>query len=621
MAQPSTNDLPVLHQAFQVEPEAIPMEEIRSNPRAMFVETTRDLAASVYKRLEQNLPVIRKKLGRPMTLAEKIVYGHTWEPDTQELERGKSFLQLRVDRVIMQDATAQMAILQFMQAQKDSVAVPSSVHCDHLIQAYQGAESDLNRALDSNMEVYQFLKAACAKYGIGFWGPGSGIIHQVVLENYAFPGGLIIGSDSHTPNMGGLSMIAIGVGGADTVDAMAGFPWEVLNPKLVGVKLTGELSGWSAPKDIILKVAEKLTVKGGTNRIVEYFGPGCRTLSTTGKGTVTNMGAEIGATTSLFPFDDNGVRYLNATERKEIAELAKNNMQLLTADPEVEMNPEKYYDEIIEIDLSKLEPLINGPFTPDLAHPVSRLAADAKANDYPLKISATMVGSCTNSSYEDLSRAAHIAEQAVKHGAKAKVPLMINPGSALIRKTVDRDGQLKSLEAIGAEVLANACGPCIGQWKRDDVKKGERNTIINSYNRNFPGRNDANPATLAFVASPEVVIAYALAGDLSINPLKDELTGADGKKFRLEPPPKVDPLPKNGYIGRRIGYVPPAQQAKGVAVSVPPTSDRLQVLEPFQPMVEDEASNMPVLIKTQRQNDDRPHLPRRRMAEISRAPR
>ncbi|HEX5316289.1 MAG TPA: aconitase family protein, partial [Candidatus Kapabacteria bacterium] len=360
-------------------------------------------------------------------------------------------------------------------------------------------------------------------YGIGFWGPGSGIIHQVVLENYAFPGGLIIGSDSHTPNMGGLSMIAIGVGGADTVDAMAGFPWEVLNPKLVGIKLTGELSGWCAPKDIILHVADKLTVKGGTNRIIEYFGPGCRTLSTTGKGTVTNMGAEIGATTSLFPFDDNGVRYLNATDRKEIAEIAKNYIHLLTADPEVEQDPEKYYDEILEIDLSKLEPFINGPFTPDLARPVSKLASDAKENDYPAKVSATLVGSCTNSSYEDLTRAAHIADQAAKHGGMAKVPLMINPGSALIRKTVDRDGQLKSLEAIGAEILANACGPCIGQWKRDDVKKGERNTIINSFNRNFPGRNDANPATLAFVASPEVVIAYALAGDLSINPLKDEL--------------------------------------------------------------------------------------------------
>src|SRR5581483_2882490 len=537
-------NLPVVHQPCQIEPEAVEMNEIRSNARAMFVETTRDLVGGIYKRTAENLILIREKLKRPLTLAEKIVYGHAWDPKSQDLERGKSFLQLRVDRVIMQDATAQMAILQFMQAQRNQVAVPSSVHCDHLIQAYQGADADLDRALDSNTEVYHFLKAACSKYGIGFWGPGSGIIHQVVLENYAFPGGLIIGSDSHTPNMGGLSMIAIGVGGADTVDAMAGFPWEVLNPKLVGVRLTGELSGWAAPKDIILHVADKLTVKGGTNRIIEYFGPGCRTLSTTGKATVTNMGAEIGATTSLFPFDENGVRYLQATGREEIAELAQNNIGLLTADPEIELDPEKYYDEILEIDLSKLEPLINGPFTPDLARPVAKLAVDSKLNDYPQTISATLVGSCTNSSYEDLTRAAQIADQATKFGAKAKVPLMINPGSALIRKTVDRDGQLKSLESTGAEILANACGPCIGQWKRDDVKKGERNTIINSFNRNFPGRNDANPATLAFVASPEVVVAYALAGDLSINPLVDELEGKDGKKFRLEPPSKVDPLPK-----------------------------------------------------------------------------
>jgi aconitate hydratase len=591
--------LPIANQPFFVEPTAVEMSEIRSNPRAMFVETTRDLAAAIYKRTEETLAIIRKRLNRPLTLAEKIVYGHLADPQSQDLTRGKSFLALKVDRVIMQDATAQMAILQFMQAQRDMVAVPSSVHCDHLIQAYQGAQSDLNKALDTNTEVYHFLKAACAKYGIGFWGPGSGIIHQVVLENYAFPGGLIIGSDSHTPNMGGLSMIAIGVGGADTVDAMAGFSWEVLNPKLVGVKLTGELSGWAAPKDIILHVAEKLTVKGGTNRIIEYFGPGCKTLSTTGKGTVTNMGAEIGATTSVFPFDENGILYMNATDRKELAELAKQHMDLFTADADVEANPEKYFDEILEIDLSKLEPLINGPFTPDLAHAVSNLAADAKANDYPMKISTTLVGSCTNSSYEDLTRAAQIAEQAIAHGGKAKSPLMINPGSALIRQTVDRDGQLKSLEGIGAEILSNACGPCIGQWKRDDVKKGERNTIINSFNRNFPGRNDANPSTLAFVASPEVVIAYALAGDLSINPLKDELEGKDGKKYRLQPPTKVDPLPKNGYVGRRIGYVPPVKQSTTVKIDVTPTSERLQVLEPFSPMVSPvDSENMPVLIKT-----------------------
>ncbi len=564
----------------------------------MFVETTPQLVRNIYERTEKKLVVIREKLKRPLTLAEKILYGHLDDPLVQDLDRGKSFLRLCVDRVIMQDATAQMAILQFMQAQKEQVAIPSSVHCDHLIQAYQGASSDLDKALDSNTEVYNFLKSACSKYGIGFWGPGSGIIHQVVLENYAFPGGLIIGSDSHTPNMGGLSMLAIGVGGADTVDAMAGFAWEVLNPKLVGVKLTGELNGWAAPKDIILHVADKLTVKGGTNRIIEYFGPGCKTLSTTGKATVTNMGAEIGATTSVFPFDENGIRYLNATDRKEIAEIAKANMHLLVADPEVEQNPEQYYDEIIEIDLSKLEPLINGPFTPDLARPVSKLASDADANDYPKKISVTLVGSCTNSSYEDMSRAALVAEQAAKYGAKAKSSLLINPGSAAVRQTADRDGQLKALASIGGEVMANACGPCIGQWKRDDIKKGERNTIIDSYNRNFPGRNDANPATLAFVASPEVVVAYALAGDLSINPLQDELEAEDGTKFRLQAPPKVDPLPKNGYIGRRIGYVPPADDAVAVKVSVPAGSERLQILEPFQPMVAQSTSEMPVLVKT-----------------------
>jgi aconitate hydratase len=591
-------NLPIAHHPFAIRPDAVPLSEIRSNPRAMSVETTREFVEGIYRRVEERLKIIRERLRRPLTLAEKILYGHLDDPSRQDLERGTSFLQLRVDRVIMQDATAQMAILQFMQAQRTQAAVPSSVHCDHLIQAYQGAERDLERALDSNTEVYNFLKSACSKYGIGFWGPGSGIIHQVVLENYAFPGGLIIGSDSHTPNMGGLSMVAIGVGGADTVDAMAGFAWEVLNPKIVGVKLTGELSGWAAPKDVILHVAGQLTVKGGTNRIIEYFGPGTRTLSTTGKATVTNMGAEIGATTSVFPFDENGVRYLNATGRSELATLAKQHMSLLEADPEVEREPEKYYDEIIEIDLSKLEPLINGPFTPDLARPVSQLAKDAEENDYPRKVSVTLVGSCTNSSYEDITRAAKVAEQARAHGAKAKVPLMINPGSAQIHETVARDGQLEMLEAIGAEIMANACGPCIGQWKREEIKKGERNTIINSYNRNFPGRNDANPATLAFVASPEVVIAYALAGDLSINPLKDELEGEGGRKYRLQAPPKVDPLPAKGYIGQRIGYIPPAKDASGVQVSVPKGSERLQILEPFMPAVEAEESNMPVLIKT-----------------------
>ena len=590
--------LPVVSQPFEVAASVTSMEDIHANPRAAFVETTKDWVESIYKRTGEKLAAVRAKLNRPLTLAEKIVYGHLDEPHTQDYTRGKSFLRLRVDRVIMQDATAQMAILQFMQAGRPQVALPSSVHCDHLIQAQNGADTDLDRAVDSNSEVYNFLKSSCSKYGIGFWGPGSGIIHQVVLENYAFPGGLIIGSDSHTPNMGGLSMVAIGVGGADTVDAMAGFAWEVLNPKLVGVKLTGELSGWAAPKDIILHVAGKLTVKGGTNRIIEYFGPGCKTLSTTGKATVTNMGAEIGATTSVFPFDDNAILYMNATGRESLGAIAQQYKHLLTADPEVELNPEQYYDEILEIDLSTLEPLINGPFTPDLARPVSQLAADASANDYPLKVSTTLIGSCTNSSYEDISRVAEIAKQARAHGGKAKMPFFINPGSTQIHDTIARDGQLEMLEAVGGQVMANACGPCIGQWKRDDVKKGERNTIINSYNRNFPGRNDANPSTLAFVASPEVVMAYALAGDLSINPLKDELEGADGKKYRLVAPSRVDPLPKLGYTGRRKGYVPPAIDASDVQVSVLHTSERLQVLEPFVPSNAGETSDMPVLVKT-----------------------
>jgi aconitate hydratase len=566
--------------------------------RIQSVETTPKMVERIYKTTEKKLAIVKSRLNRSLTLAEKILFGHVDDPTNQELNAGKSFLRLRVDRVIMQDATAQMAILQFMQADRHQTAVPSSVHCDHLIQAYQGAIIDLERAVDTNVEVYNFLKTASAKFGIGFWGPGSGIIHQVVLENYAFPGGLIIGSDSHTPNMGGLTMLAIGVGGADAVDAMAGFAWEVLQPKLIGVKLTGELSGWCAPKDIILHVAGALTVKGGTNRIIEYFGEGCKSLSTTGKATVTNMGAEIGATTSVFPYDMNADAYLRATDRAGIADIASKYNHLLTADADVEAHPENYFDQIIEINLSELEPLINGPFTPDLVHTVSQLAADAIANNYPDKISATLIGSCTNSSYEDISRAAAIAEQARAHGGKIQTPLLITPGSAQVHETIKRDGQLASLEAIGAEVMANACGPCIGQWKRDDTKKGERNTIINSYNRNFPGRNDANPETLSFVASPEVVLAYSLAGSLSINPLKDELTGADGKKYRLVAPPKVDALPKNGYIGRRVGYVPPAEDPGTVSVSVPAGSDRLQILEPFEPIVDSETAHMPVLIKT-----------------------
>lgn len=561
------------------------------------VETTPEMVERIYKQMEAKLEVIRKRFNRPLTLAEKILFGHIDDPSLQEFERGKAFLRLRVDRVIMQDATAQMAILQFMQAGRTQVAIPSSVHCDHLIQAYEGSALDLNRAIDINHEVYNFLRTSCSKYGIGFWGPGSGIIHQVVLENYAFPGGLIIGSDSHTPNMGGLCMVAIGVGGADTVDAMAGFAWEVLQPKLVGVKLTGQLSGWASPKDVILWVAGKLTVKGGTNRIVEYFGPGARSLSATGKATVTNMGAEIGATTSVFPYDEHGDAYMRATGRADLADVAKNYMHLFTSDPEVEQNPEQYFDEVIELNLSELEPFINGPFTPDLARPVSELSKDAIKHNYEQEISVALIGSCTNSSYEDISRAAAVAEQAAKHGAKAKVPLLITPGSAQTYETVKRDGHIDKLEAIGAQVMANACGPCIGQWRRDEIKKGQRNTIINSFNRNFPGRNDANPDTLAFVTSPEVVVAYALAGNIMIDPLHDEIEGPNGK-FKLDIPPRMNAIPASGWVSNKEGYVAPAQKPEEVIVHVPEGSERLQILEPFTPMINKEFVGMPIIIKT-----------------------
>lgn len=562
------------------------------------VDTTPEMVARLYAQMEEKLAIVRRRLNRPLTLAEKILFSHLDDPEGQELDAGKSYLRLRVDRVIMQDATAQMAILQFMQAGKKQVAVPTSVHCDHLIQAYQGAGPDTERARVSNQEVYNFLRSACAKFGIGFWEPGSGIIHQVVLENYAFPGGLMIGSDSHTPNMGGLSMVAIGVGGADAVDAMAGFAWEVLQPRLVGVKLTGELKGWTAPKDIILYVAGQLTVKGGTNRIVEYFGPGARTLAATGKATITNMGAEIGATTSIFPYDENSEAYLRATDRGGIADVAAQYKHLFASDPEVEADPARFYDDIIEINLSELPPLIVGPFTPDLVRPVSELPDDAVAHGYPETISAALVGSCTNSSYEDIARAAAVAEQARKHGAKAVVPLMINPGSAQIFDTARRDGLLDALEAIGAKILANACGPCIGQWRRDEVKRGVKNTIVNSYNRNFPGRNDDNPETYAFVTSPEVTVAYALAGKITMDPLNAEIPLPDGRSFKLEPPPRVDALPKHGYIGQKQGYIPPAEDPDSVEILIRPDSERLQILEPFEPMVEDEFTDMPVLIKT-----------------------
>ena len=473
----------------------------------VYSKTPLDLVEKAYEKLNGNLEIIRDRLNRPLTLSEKILYGHASRPKEINLSRGDSYGDFSPDRVAMQDATAQMALLQFMLAGLDETAVPTTVHCDHLIQAYKGSKFDLNIASNDNREVFEFLQEASSKYGIGFWGPGAGIIHQVVLEQYAFPGGMMIGTDSHTPNAGGLTMVAIGVGGADAVDVMSGWPFNTKVPSLIGVHLTGSLSGWTAPKDIILKVAEILTVKGATNSIVEYFGEGAKSISTTGKATITNMGAEIGATCSIFDFDKKGVEYLISTDREDIAKLAEENMDLLVSDDEVYNDPENYFDQLIEINLDTLEPHVVGPHTPDLARPISELKKDANSNNYPMDISNALVGSCTNSSYEDIGRAANIARQAKLKGLKSKIPLMISPGSEQVRATVERDGLLKDLEDIGATVLANACGPCIGQWKRDDYKQGEENTIISSFNRNFPARNDGNAATLSLIGSPETEIA------------------------------------------------------------------------------------------------------------------
>ncbi|MBI3555492.1 MAG: aconitate hydratase [Deltaproteobacteria bacterium] len=562
------------------------------------VETTQEMVKATYSLIRKNLETVKKRLGREhLTLAEKILLGHLDDASGQELKPGASTLRLRPDRVTMQDATAQMALLQFMQSGRDAAAVPSSVHCDHLIRAYKGAASDNTTANTENREVYDFLRSACNKYGIGFWGPGAGIIHQVVIEQYGFPGQMLIGTDSHTPNGGGLCMIACGVGGADAAEVMSGLPWEVKYPKLIGVKLTGKMGGWTSPKDVILKVCEILTVKGGTNHIVEYFGPGCESISCTGKATITNMGAEHGATTSLFPYDVRMGKFLKATGRGELATLADANMELLQADAEVEKNPEKFYDRVIEIDLTALEPHVVGPHTPDLARPVSRMADDAKKNSYPFDLKAALIGSCTNSSYEDMGRAADVAKQAQKAGAKASISLMVSPGSNQIFETIKRDGQMKELEAIGALVLSNACGPCIGQWKRDDIKTGDKNSIITSFNRNFPARNDANPETMAFIASPEVVVAYALAGRLDINPLKDEFTTKDGKKIRLQPPEVADELPRKGFVTSLDGYQVPAADGSQVQIEVSPKSDRLQLLKPFTPWDGKDYLELPLLLK------------------------
>ncbi len=543
------------------------------------IETTPEMVSLVYKKTQERLQVVRKRLGRPLTLAEKVVFGHLDDPQNQDLIRGESFLQLRPDRVAMQDATAQMALLQFMLAGKEEAAVPSTVHCDHLILAHVGKDADMKSANKTNEEVYNFLASSSSRYNIGFWHPGAGIIHQVILENYAFPGGLMIGTDSHTPNAGGLGMCAVGVGGADASDVMAGLTWEVKNPKLIGVHLKGKMNGWTSAKDVILKLCGMLTVKGGTDKIVEYFGEGTSSISCTGKATITNMGAELGATTSIFPYDEKMKAYLNATGRAELARIADQNKDLLAADPEVSKDPKKYFDEVYEIDLSTLEPHLVGPHSPDIARPLSALAKEAKEQGWPTKLSSALIGSCTNSSYEDIERSSSIARQALASGVKMAQPFLVTPGSTQIQKTIERDGQMAVFENVGATVLANACGPCIGQWKRDDVKSGDKNTIVTSFNRNFRGRNDSNAETLAFIGSPEVVMVLGLAGRLDFNPLTDTLDTPKGKlKFTA---PTAPELPPNGFVKDLEGYQKPA--GKNAAVAVSEKSDRLQLLKPFSP--------------------------------------
>jgi aconitate hydratase len=556
-----------------------------------------EMIRAVYEKLPSKVEAARKLIGRPLTLTEKILYSHLHaDQKADNFKRGASYVDFSPDRVAMQDATAQMALLQFMQAGRPKVAVPSTVHCDHLITAKEGAATDLAFATKESKEVFDFLGSVSNKYGIGFWKPGAGIIHQVVLENYAFPGGMMIGTDSHTVNAGGLGMIAIGVGGADACDVMAGLPWELKMPKLIGVKLTGKLSGWTAPKDVILKVAGILTVKGGTGAVVEYFGEGALSMSCTGKGTICNMGAEIGATTSTFGYDESMERYLKATGRADVAELATKIKEHLTADPEVYANPDKYFDQVIEINLSELEPHVNGPFTPDLATPISKLKEEATKNGWPLKISVGLLGSCTNSSYEDISRAVSLAKQVASKNLKAKSEYLINPGSEQIRYTIKRDGFLDVFDQIGAKVFTNACGPCIGMWDRMGAEKQEKNTIIHSFNRNFAKRADGNPNTYAFVASPELVTAMAIAGDLTFNPLTDFLTNEKGEQVKLDPPTGNE-LPPKGFAVEDAGYQAPAADGSKVNVIVSPTSDRLQLLDPFPAWEGVDLKGLKLLIK------------------------
>ena len=556
-----------------------------------------EMIRSHYAQLPERIAAARKILNRPLTASEKILYTHLWEktPNTA-YARGADYVDFAPDRIACQDATAQMALLQFMQAGKPKVAVPTTVHCDHLIQAKEGAAADLRQANSVSAEVFNFLESVSKKYGIGFWKPGAGIIHQVVLENYAFPGGMMIGTDSHTVNAGGLGMLAIGVGGADAVDVMADMPWELKFPKLIGVKLTGQLNGWTAPKDVILKVAGILTVKGGTGAIIEYFGPGAEAMSCTGKGTICNMGAEVGATTSTFGYDDSMERYLRATDRDDVADAANAVREHLTADAEVYANPENYFDEVIEINLSELRPHLNGPFTPDLATPISEMSEKAKENDWPLEVEWGLIGSCTNSSYEDLSRAASIAKQAVEKKLVTKAEFGINPGSELVRYTAERDGLLSIFEDLDAKIFTNACGPCIGQWARAGADKNEKNSIVHSFNRNFSKRNDGNPNTHAFVASPEMVAAVAISGRLDFDPLHDTLINSDGEEVRLDPPTGHE-LPPQGFDAEDNGYLAPPEDGSGINVNVREDSERLQLLTPFAPWDGENLTGAKLLIK------------------------
>ena len=566
----------------------------------MQVDSTPLMVANTYANMRKNLEVIRKRVGRPLTLADKILLGHVVDPENQEIEPGVSQLSLNPDRVALQDVLGQTVMLNFMQTMRESVALPTTVHCDHLIQARVEGGIDLVQSMEENKEVYEFLKNAAAKYGAGFWGPGAGIIHQVVLENYSYPGALIIGTDSHTPNAGGLGACAVGVGGADAVEVMAGLPWEVLYPRHVGVYLTGEKNGWTAPKDVILRVAGELTVSGGTNAILEYFGPGASSISCTGKATITNMGAEIGATTSIFAHDSRMTKYLNASRRAAIGRLAEENRDLLTPDPEVEADPASYYDRVVEIDLSKLEPHVVGPHSPDRARPISALAAEVKdeANGFIDEIQTALIGSCTNSSYEDMSRAADVAGQASAHGLKSSVEFMVTPGSELVRATIERDGQMGALKEFDGTVLANACGPCIGQWKREKVLDGVPNTIVTSYNRNFPRRNDGRSETMNFIASPEIVTAFAISGKLSFNPLTDELTDENGDTFRLDPPKEAPEVPSKGFDAGSPAFFAPPGNGGSIEITVDPNSERIELLKPWEPWDGEGFVDLPVLMKT-----------------------